>query len=44
MVEKMNELIPIEKERRVERELAEQGAEKDRERQKAETQKYRPFH
>jgi hypothetical protein len=41
LVEKMNELIPIEKERRVERELAEVAAEKDRERQKADTQKYR---
>jgi len=43
LVEKMNELIPIEKERRVERELAEQAAEKDRERQKAETLKFRPI-
>ncbi len=41
LVEKMNELIPVEKERRVERQLAEQAAEKDRERQKADTQKYR---
>src|SRR5207249_9362802 len=43
LVEKMNELIPIEKARRVERELAEQVAEKDRERQKADTLKYRPI-
>jgi len=43
LVEKMNELIPIEKARRVERELAEQSAQNDRERQKAQTQKYRPF-
>ena len=43
LVAKMNELIPIEKERRVERQLAEQAAEKDRERQKADTQKYRPL-
>jgi len=41
LVEKMNELIPVEKERRVERQLAEQAAERDRERQKADTQKYR---
>jgi len=41
LVDKMNELIPVEKERRVERQLAEQAAEKDRERQKADTQKYR---
>ncbi len=41
LVEKMNELIPVEKERRVERQLAEQAAEKDRDRQKADTQKYR---
>jgi len=39
----MNELIPIEKERRIERQLAEQVAEKDRERQKADTLKYRPI-
>ena len=43
LVEKMNELIPVEKERRVERQLAEQAAERDRERQKADTQKYRPI-
>ena len=43
LVEKMNELIPIEKERRVEREQAEQVAEKERERQKADTLKYRPM-
>jgi hypothetical protein len=43
LVEKMNELIPIEKERRIERQLAEQAAEKDRERQKADTLKYRPI-
>ena len=43
LVEKMNELIPIEKERRIERELAEQAAEKDRDRQKADTLKYRPM-
>lgn len=40
LVEKMKQLIPIEKERRVERELAEAAAEKDRDRQKAETTKY----
>jgi len=44
LVEKMNELIPIEKERKVERELAEKSAENEREKQKAQTQKYRPFH
>ena len=44
LVEKMNELIPIEKARRVERDLAEQVAEKDRVRARTETQKYRPFH
>jgi hypothetical protein len=43
LVEKMNELIPIEKERRIEREMAEQAAEKDRDRQRAETLKYRPM-
>jgi len=43
LVEKMNQLIPIEKERRIERELAEAAAEKDRERQKAETLKFRPI-
>ncbi len=42
LVEKMNELIPVEKERRVERQLAEQAAEREREKQKAETLKYRP--
>ena len=43
LVEKMNQLIPIEKERRVERQLAEQAAEKERERQKTDTLKYRPM-
>jgi hypothetical protein len=43
LVEKMNQLIPIEKERRVERELAEATAEKDRDRQKGDTLKYRPM-
>lgn len=41
LVEKMNELIPIEKQRRVQREIAEQAAEKDRDRQKDQTAKYR---
>lgn len=43
LVEKMNQLIPIEKERKVERQLAEQAAEKELERQKADTVKYRPI-
>ncbi len=43
LVEKMNELIPIEKERRVERELAEKAAEKDMARQRTEALKYRPI-
>jgi hypothetical protein len=43
LVEKMNQLIPIEKERRVERQLAEQAAEKDRERQRTDTLKFRPI-
>lgn len=43
LVEKMNELIPIEKQRRHERELAERTAEAEQERQKAQTQKFRPF-
>ena len=43
LVEKMNQLIPIEKERRIEREIAEKAAEKDRERQQAQTAKYRPI-
>lgn len=43
LVEKMNELIPIEKERRVERELAEKAAEKDMDRQRTEALKYRPI-
>ncbi len=41
LVQKMNELIPIEKERRVERELAEQAAEKDRDKQRTDALKYR---
>jgi hypothetical protein len=43
LVEKMNELIPIEKERRVERELAEKAAERDMDRQRTEALKYRPI-
>ena len=43
LVEKMNELIPVEKERRVERELAEKAAEKDMDRQRTEALKYRPI-
>jgi hypothetical protein len=42
LVEKMNELIPIEKERRVERQRAEQAAERDQDKQKTDTFKYRP--
>jgi hypothetical protein len=41
LVEKMNELIPVEKERRVERELAEKAAEREQDRQKTESLKYR---
>ncbi|HEV2119542.1 MAG TPA: hypothetical protein VGS11_05505 [Candidatus Bathyarchaeia archaeon] len=44
LVEKMNELIPVEKERRIERQLAEKAAERDREKQKADTLKYRTIH
>ena len=42
LVEKMNELIPIEKERRVERHRAEQAAERDQDKQKTDALKYRP--
>lgn len=42
LVEKMNELIPIEKERRVERQRAEQAAERDQDKQKTDAFKYRP--
>ncbi len=42
LVEKMNALIPIEKERRVERQRAEQAAERDQDKQKADAFKYRP--
>ena len=40
LVEKMNELIPIEKQRRVQRELAERAAEADREHQKDQSVRY----
>jgi hypothetical protein len=43
LVEKMNELIPIEKERRVERELAERAAEAQQERERTESLKYHPL-
>lgn len=44
LVEKMNELIPIEKERRVQKDMAERSAESDRDRWKDQTAKYRhPF-
>jgi hypothetical protein len=42
LVEKMNELIPIEKERRVERERAEQAAERAQDKQRTDALKYRP--
>lgn len=42
LVEKMNELIPIEKERRVERQRAERAAERDQDKQKTDAFKYRP--
>ena len=42
LVEKMNELIPIEKERRVERQRAEQAAERTQDKQKTDAFKYRP--
>ena len=42
LVEKMNELIPIEKERRVERQRAEQAAERDQDQHKTDAFKYRP--
>ena len=41
LVEKMNELIPIEKQRRVQKDLAERAAEKDRDLQKVRTEKFR---
>jgi hypothetical protein len=41
LVEKMNELIPIEKERRVERQRAEQAAERDQDKQRTDSLKYR---
>ena len=42
LVEKMNELIPIEKERRVERQRAEQAAERNQDKRKTDAFKYRP--
>jgi hypothetical protein len=42
LVEKMNELIPIEKERRVERQRAEQAAERDHDKERTDALKYRP--
>jgi len=44
LVEKMNELIPVEKKRRLERQLAEKAAEMDRDKQKDQTLKYRTIH
>ena len=41
LVEKMNELIPIEKERRVERQRAEHAAESDRDKERTDALKYR---
>ena len=41
LVEKMNELIPIEKQRRAQKEIAERAAEKDRDLQKVRTEKFR---
>ena len=41
LVEKMNELIPIEKQRRMQKDMAERAAEKDRDLQKVQTQKFR---
>jgi hypothetical protein len=41
LVEKMNELIPVEKQRRIERELAEQAAESARDKQRTDALKYR---
>jgi len=41
LVEKMNELIPIEKERRVERQRAEQAAERDHDKERTDALKYR---
>jgi hypothetical protein len=41
LVEKMNELIPVEKKRRIERELAEQAAESARDKQRTDALKYR---
>lgn len=41
LVEKMNELIPIEKQRRIQKDMAERAAEKDRDLQKVQTQKFR---
>ena len=45
LVEKMNELIPIEKQRRMQKDMAERAAEKDRDLQKVRTAKFRrqPF-
>ena len=45
LVEKMNELIPIEKQRRLQKEMAEVSAEKARDHQKDQTAKFRrqPF-
>jgi hypothetical protein len=42
LVEKMNELIPIEKERRVERQLVEQADARTREKARTDSLKYRP--
>lgn len=41
LVEKMNQLIPIEKQRRVQKELAERSAEGDRDRERAEAAMFR---
>ena len=41
LVEKMNQLIPVEKQRRIQREIAEKAAETDRDRQRDEALKYR---
>src|SRR5690348_243512 len=41
LVEKMNQLIPIEKERRVERQRAEQAAARDRDKERTDALKYR---
>lgn len=41
LVEKMNELIPGEKQRKIQRDIAERAAEREHDRQKDETAKYR---